>query len=245
MDWRLPELDAVYSFEPEMIIHLSAMADIDKCQMHPPTAWEVNFLATQRLVDVAGEIGSRFVYISSDVVFDGSKGDYEETDSPLPVNIYAETKLAAEETVGNQLQNYVILRPALFYGKSLQGRRSFTETMLMALREKKHVSVYEDQIRTPLLVDDLAAACWKLANSGHTGLFHLGGPEKLSRYEMGEIACELFHLPKNYLKPVQASRLTSGAPRPADCSLNSAKIGNLLEISPLDFRKGLLKSFAR
>lgn len=233
-DWR-----ALEGIRPDIIIHTAAMASIDECEVKPEIAYHFNFEVTRRLVDYAAEQNIKFIFISSDVVFDGQKGNYSETDDPNPLNVYAHSKVIAENYI---LENYpaaVVVRPSLFYGSALNGRPSFTETMLRSLHAGKQVFVFIDQFRTPILVNNLSHALWELAETDFRGILHLGGGSpKISRLEMGELLCEMFKLDQNLLVPMKSEQANLVANRPLDCSLDTSLSRSLLKTRFCDCRNG-------
>lgn len=228
---------------PDVIIHTGAMASIDACEERKELARQINYHASCQLARLSGEMGSRLIFISSDVVFDGKKGNYNEDDYPRPLNIYAETKNNAERYILENHHNAVVIRPSLFYGRALQGRRSFTEIMLTQLCEDKNVATFTDQYRTPIFVHDLAKAIWELANHHYCGIIHLGGPQKVSRYEIGLMLCEIFDLDKKLLIPVKSAEIQLKVPRPLDCSLDISRARRILKTGFEDCMSGLQKAY--
>jgi len=233
----------IEDFRPQVIFHTAAEASIDKCDLHPEYSHQVNYEATARLAELAKKIGARFIFTSSDVIFDGKRGNYQEKDPPNPLNCYAQQKVAAENFIREHLENYVIVRPALIYGRSLNGRPSFTEVMFRNLKQDKPVYLFTDQYRTPVLVNNLAASFWQLAKNDFRGILHVGGNQKLSRYEMGEIMCRLFNFSTELLIPIESTDANQVAPRPRDCSLNISLAKKILSISLTDYQQGLSIAF--
>ncbi len=242
-DLAADEWAPLWQFSPQAIIHTAAQASIDACQLHPQEAWEVNYRVTCKLVDLAKRIGARFLFLSSDVIFDGQKGNYQEDDPPAPLNVYAETKVAAEKYILDHHPDAVVIRPALFYGQSLNGRPSFTEVIYKNLKSGKSVYLFTDQFRTPVLVNNLATALWELVASDYRGILHIGGSQKVSRYEMGLILCDVFNLPRNLIIPIPSDQANQAAPRPRDCSLNIERARSVLKTRLLDVKSGLNLAF--
>ncbi|GAB4374171.1 MAG: SDR family oxidoreductase [Calditrichia bacterium] len=223
---------------PNVIIHTAAMASIDECEVKPQISHHINFEAVRQLSDLANEWKARFILISSDVVFDGEKGNYSESDPPAPLNVYARSKVQAESYVLENNPEAVVVRPGLFYGLALNGRPSFTETMLESLHAGKQVFLFTDQIRTPILINNLAEALWELVESDFCGVLHLGGAQRCNRLEMGEILCEMFNLDPNLLIPVTSVQANLIARRPLDCSLDTSLSHRILKTPFVDCRTG-------
>ncbi len=160
----------------------------------------------------------RFLFVSSGEVFDGGKRWYDETDAPAPINVYGATKLAAERIV---LQNsrHTVVRIVLTAGTSLHRDRSFVEDMCRAAKAGSSITLYADEFRCPLPAGVIARAIWELISGRRTGLYHLGGSERLSRWEIGQLLVKWFpELQGRLVKG--SSRDHTGAPRPADLSLS-------------------------
>ncbi|MFZ0389303.1 MAG: SDR family oxidoreductase [Calditrichia bacterium] len=243
MDAADDQWDSLQDLEVDAIIHTAAMASIDECQVRPGLANMVNFEFTRSLCDFAAERNIRFIFTSSDVVFDGIKGFYQEKDAPVPQNVYAKTKIDAESYVLNNHPDAVVIRPSLFYGHALNGRPSFTEIMLKNLYQGKKVFLFTDQYRTPLLINNLSTAVWELVDHNFTGMLHIGGSEKISRMEMGELLCDMFNLDRNLLVPVKSKDARLVAKRPLDCSLNTDLARSILNTQFVDCRTGFNLAF--
>jgi dTDP-4-dehydrorhamnose reductase len=222
------------------VVHTIALSDVDRCERDPDMADRVNVHGTAHVAQAALEVGARLIYISTDQVYDGSTGDYNETDPPRPLMIYGHTKLEGERRAAAICSDVVILRLALMYGWGTAIRATFIDWMLTRLHAGKEVPLFIDQYRTPLYVVQGAEVIGRLIEAPEIrGVFNLGGGERLDRYAFGLKLCEVFELPKQYLKPIEMAVVGSTTPRPPDCSLNSAKISSLLHCRPLTVAEGL------
>lgn len=210
--------------QPTLIIHCAAMSRSPDCQANPTLARRINVEATAVLAELAADIP--FLFLSSDLVFDGRKGDYLETDSVGPLSVYAETKVAAERIV---LANprHTVVRTSLNGGKSPTGDRGFNEQIRLAWQAGQSLKLFTDEFRCPIPAIVTAQAIWELVNRKATGLFHLAGAERLSRVEIARLIANRW--PQLNPKIEASSRKEyQGAPRPADTSLNCAKVQKLL-----------------
>ncbi|HMJ91447.1 MAG TPA: NAD(P)-dependent oxidoreductase [Candidatus Acidoferrum sp.] len=222
---------------PQLVIHCAAMAKVNECESHPQLAWLVNCEATRVLAELSASIP--LLFFSTDLVFDGRKGNYVERDAPNPLTRYAATKVAAEEVV---LANprHTVVRTSLNGGASPGGDRSFTEQLLNSWRAGRATRLFTDEFRSPIMAEATARAVWELVAQGGTGLLHVAGSERLSRYEIGEIVAR--KAPE--LKPVleRASlRDFDGPPRAPDTSLDSSRAQELLSF-PLPSLSDWMKS---
>ena len=164
---------------PQLVIHCAAISAAGEAQKNPVLARRVNVEATKLLAELAAEI--QFVFFSTDLIFDGRKGNYTETDAPNPLHVYGETKAAAEEIV---LKNprHLVVRTSLNYGASRTGDRSFNEQLRLALQTGQGMTLFTDEFRSPIPAVETARAVWELAGKNWTGIYHVAGAEKLSRW---------------------------------------------------------------
>jgi dTDP-4-dehydrorhamnose reductase len=209
---------------PQLVVHCAAMSWPPACQENPQLARRVNLEVTKNLAGLAAEIP--FVFLSTDLVYDGQKGNYVETDPVNPLSVYGETKVAAENILRGHPQ-CLILRCAINAGRSPAGNHSFNEQLRQAWQRGEMFRLFTDEFRCPIPAAVTARAVWELVAKNVTGTFHLGGAEKLSRYEIGKLLAARW--PDMNPQLVPASRKEyQGAPRTPDVSLNCAKVQKLL-----------------
>jgi len=215
---------AFHGERPQLIIHCAAMSKSPDCQAQPELARRINVEATVRLAELAAEIP--FVFFSSDLVFDGRKGSYVETDPVGPLSVYAGTKVAAERIV---LANprHTVIRTSLNGGTSPAGDRGFNEQMRLAWQAGRTLKLFTDEFRCPIPAVVTARATWELVNKNQAGLFHVAGGERLSRLQIGQLIAARWPQLNPKFEAASAKDYP-GAPRPADSSLNCAKAQKLL-----------------
>jgi dTDP-4-dehydrorhamnose reductase len=210
--------------KPSLIIHCAALSNPPACQRQPELARRLNVEVTRYLAELAAD--AMFVFFSTDMVFDGQKGNYLETDTPNPLTLYAETKVAAEEIVA-QHPRHLIIRTSLNGGRSPTGDRGFNEELVRAWREGRELNLFEDEFRSPIAASETARAVWELIGRGASGKYHVAGSERLSRWRIGELLAARW--PSLNPKINRTSLKTySGPPRSPDTSLNCAKAQKLL-----------------
>lgn len=195
------------------------MSKSPECQAHPVRAWQANVETTKVLAELAAEIP--FIFFSTDMVFDGQKGHYVESDPVNPLSVYAETKVAAEQIV---LANprHTIIRTSLNGGTSPTGDRGFNEQIRLAWQTGQTLNFFRDEFRSPIPATVTARATWGLLLKHQTGVFHVAGAERMSRAEIG-IALAARWPQLNPKFQVGSLQEYHGAPRPPDTSLNCAK----------------------
>jgi dTDP-4-dehydrorhamnose reductase len=205
--------------QPAAVIHCAAMTKPTDCQAEPALASKSNVETTALLAQLAADIP--FVFISTDLVFDGRKGSYTETDAVNPLNVYAQTKAVAEQIV---LANprHTVIRTSLNGGVSPTGDRGFNEQIRNAWQRGQKLSFFTDEFRSPIHAQFTARACWELFSKRQTGLFHVAGSERLSRAQIGEQLARRYH---NLNPQFDTGSLKDyvGAPRSPDTSLDSSK----------------------
>lgn len=209
---------------PAAVLHCAAIAHPPVCQRDPAAARLVNVEATRCLAELAADIP--FFFYSTDLVFDGRRGGYEETDPPNPVTVYAETKVAAEQIV---LANprHTVLRLSLNFGRSPAGNRAFNEMLRGDLAAGKDFALFTDEYRCPTAALITARATWELLNRAATGLFHLCGADRLSRWEIANLLLARWPVLPGQVRPDTVKNY-QGPPRPQDSSMNCAKVQQLL-----------------
>ncbi len=244
MDIQQPDeiRTVIEQVEPDVIIHTAAMTNADLCETHRSLAYSMNVTGTRNVAECAEEVGATLIYISTDLVFDGVHGNYREKSATKPVNYYGETKLAGERVVKEVMSKYLIARVALMYGNGNGVHGCFTDWMRNGLQQGREVTLFTDQYRTPLYVNDAAQAILELAEHAPANeTYHLGGSERLNRYEFGQKFCQIFGYDPKFLRAVTMNDMPSLVPRGADCSLNITKAQKLLSFELSDVATGLEK----
>ncbi|HEY5043176.1 MAG TPA: SDR family oxidoreductase [Verrucomicrobiae bacterium] len=211
--------------KPQLVIHCAAITVISEAQKNPALAQRVNVEATKLLAELAAEIP--FIFFSTDLVFDGRNRNYVETDAANPLHTYGETKLAAEEIV---LKNprHLVVRTSLNGGVSPSGNRAFNEQLRRSVQQAGHgIKLFTDEFRCPIPAVETSRAVWELAQKNFTGIYHVAGAEKLSRWQIGELLVKRW--PEIRMKIESGlARNFPGPPRALDTSLDISKVQTVL-----------------
>jgi dTDP-4-dehydrorhamnose reductase len=223
----------------DVVIHSAAVTDPDACERDPEAALKVNFEATHRLASLARRCGAHFVFISTDLVFDGEKGNYTEDDQPRPLSLYGMSKLRAEEAVLAADPGNIVLRSALVYGFGSPASKTFLGRLLEALAGGSSAGLFTDQLRSPVLVDDLAEGIILGIENDMAGVYHLGGADAVSRYEFGRQVCRAFGYDEGLLVPTRMAEFEALARRPLDATLDSGKFTRATGFAPCGLAEGL------
>ena len=212
--------------KPQLIIHCAAVSTLADAQANPDLARRVNVGVTELLAGLAAQIP--FVFFSSDLVFDGCKGNYVETDAVNPIHVYGETKAAAEQIV---LRNphHIVMRTSINGGTSRAGNRGFNEKLRLAWQAGQMLNLFTDEFRCPIFAGEMARAVWELVNQRRTGLFHVAGAEKLSRWQIGQLIAARWPQLNPKITPGSA-KFFPGPPRALDTSLNISKVQKVLSV---------------
>jgi dTDP-4-dehydrorhamnose reductase len=217
---------------PDVIIHTAALTDVDFCEREKALAYEVNCRGTQNVLDAAEMIRAKLVYISTDFVFDGTRGDYKEDDLPNPVNYYGKTKLLGENIIRPR-DNSLIIRTS-FYGLNPRGDKKGLEGIIEKMVAGEKILAPTDIFSSMISANVLSQMAYELIQREAKGLYHIGKSRKMSRYEFLRSLLSVLDRPADNLIPIDYQEYSKGrdALRPRDASLNVQKIKDDFDLSP-------------
>jgi len=217
--------------KPDVIIHLAAMTDVDGCEVQKDLAFLINAQATEKLAKQAALQNAFFVYVSTDYVFDGTKELWKENDKPNPLGNYGKSKLEGEKALGNLASSWCIARISTPFGIHPK-KKSFPLFIKQSLESNKEIPVLIDQFTSPTYVPNLSKMIIEVATRQISGIIHLAGATRLSRYELAELVAEKLSLDKSLLKPTKTSEMSWRAKRPRDSSLDVSYVSSILNEKP-------------
>jgi dTDP-4-dehydrorhamnose reductase len=229
-------------YQPTHIIHTGAISKPDECEQNKPLADTINVQGTAILLNAAKKYGAYFLLMSTDFIFDGINGMYAEDDIASPVNYYGETKVKAEAFVKQYEYNWGIVRTVLGYGKTFSGRHNVITAVKEKLEKGEAYSMFNDQVRTPTYIEDLAAGIITMIKKNATGIFHICGEEVFTPYEMAIATAEFLQLDQSLIKKVNAADFIQPAKRPAKTGLKIDKAKKELGYKPVSFKEGLSRT---
>lgn len=230
----------VGTFVPDIIIHSGAMTQVDDCERNKSLCYSINVDGTRNLLAAAEEINARFCFVSTDFVFSGNEGPYEEKDKTGPVNFYGETKELAEQFVASSNLNWSIARTILLYGRAEPSIRSnFIYWVKENLEAKKPFKVVNDQIRTPTFIPDLVQGINLIIHKGARGIYHLSGKDQHTPYTMALAIAKHLKLDPSLMEPVDASTFSQIGKRPLITGFKIDKAINELGYDPTPFENAL------
>ncbi|MBD2567512.1 SDR family oxidoreductase [Anabaena lutea] len=232
------ELKGIFNdIKPDAVIHTAAQSQPNYCQLYPQESYTINVTTSCHIAGLCADNSLPLAFTSSDLVFDGLNPPYTEIDKVSPVNIYGEQKVQAEVGILKLYPQAAICRMPLMFGKQTPTAKSFIQQFIQILQDGKELSLFIDEFRTPVSANT-AAKGLLLALAKVNGIIHLGGKERISRYDFGKILVEVLQLPSDKLKSCLQADVKMAAPRPKDVSLDSSK-AFALGYQPLSVREEL------
>ena len=228
--------ETITRIKPEVIIHSAALTDVDRCERERELAYKMNFEGTRIISEVSKQIGSFLIYISTDYVFNGSRGMYREDDSPNPLSYYGLTKLLGEQFCDHGC----IARSCVVYGsRPAIGKVNFALWIINSLKANQPIHVVTDQFITPTLNSNLAAMVLEVGERQLNGTYHLAGASRISRYDFARTVARMLDLDLSLLSPCRMEDMKWAAKRPRDSSLDTSKAAKHLEEKPLSSEEAM------
>ncbi len=226
--------------KPDFVIHGMAMTNVDQCETDRDNCWLMNVRATEYVVEGCRQVGAFLAHLSTDFIFDGQNGPYDEEAKAEPISFYGDSKLAAERVVFKSPINWAVLRTVLVYGIAYDMSRSnIILWVKKSLEDGKNISVVTDQFRTPTLAEDLAMGCFLAIKHQKKGVFNISGAELLTPYDMAVRTAKFFGLDENLITPTDGSKFQQTAQRPPRTGFIIDKARTELGYEPHTFEGGL------
>jgi dTDP-4-dehydrorhamnose reductase len=224
--------DAIKSFYPDVIINAAAFTNVDACETEKDSAWKVNVDGVDNLAKHAIISDAHLIHISTDYIFDGVSGPYDENALPNPMSYYGRTKLASENLLKNYDNNSTIIRINVLYGPGGHGKIDFVRWVVDSLRGEKVIRIVTDQVNNPTFTEDLVAGINSVIELGKSGLYNMGGAELLSRFEFTVKIADYFGLDKSLIQQIVTADLNQAAHRPLNSGLINLKAESQLNYKP-------------
>ncbi len=209
------------TLRPDAVMHLAAQSQANWCQQHPEASHVVNVVAAGNVAGLCGDRQIPLAFTSTDLVFDGLQPPYAETAAVNPVNLYGEQKVQAEIEVLRRYPQAAVCRMPLMFGTAVAPAQSFIQSFIRTLQAGQELKLFTDEFRTPVS-GPAAAQGLLLALAQVRGRIHLGGPERISRYDFGCLMAEVLDLPTQSLRVCRQQDVPMAATRPPDVSLDSS-----------------------
>ena len=206
--------DVINEFKPDVIVNAASFTNVDECENKKEQCWQINVKAVENLANLARRHDIHLIQYSTDYVFDGANGPYQEADRPQPLGYYGKSKLASENVLRQIGCPFSIIRTCVLYGTGIAVKKNFFLWVLENLQKEKPISVVTDQFNNPTLAEDLATGSLLIIEKAAVGLYHLAGEEYLNRFEFASMIAKIFDLPADRIKAIKSSQLKQSAPRP-------------------------------
>jgi dTDP-4-dehydrorhamnose reductase len=246
VELRRPELtrfkeikENLQEIRPDALIHAAAESNPNFCQLNPAASHEINVEAPANLASLCADLRIPFVFISSDLVFNGLKPPYTESGPVCPVCIYGEQKAEAERAVLERYPQALVCRMALMFGDAGQGAASFIQPLINDMRNGRQINLFMDEYRTPVSAANAAQGIL-LELCKANGILHIGGLERISRFDFGKLLRDIVGAPNAKLYACTRQSIEIAAPHPADVSLGSTR-AMALGFKPGSLRKELAR----
>jgi dTDP-4-dehydrorhamnose reductase len=232
--------EIIADIKPDFIIHTAAMTNVDQCETEKEACWAQNVDAVKYITEAAEKAKSFLIHLSTDFIFDGKNGPYDETAKAAPLSYYGESKLAAEKIVAKSKGKWAIARTVLVYGVAHDMSRSnIILWVKKSLEEGKNIQVVNDQWRTPTLAEDLAMGCYLIMENDATGIYNISGKDFLTPYQMAIKTAEFFNLDKSLITKSDSTKFTQPAKRPPKTGFIIEKATKNLGYDPHSFEEGI------
>ena len=243
MDVTTPDevKEVLNTVDPDVVVNCAAVSDVAECEDDRNRAWAVNARAVRTLAKGCRERRAHIVQISSDFVFNGKRGPYDENGRPDPVNYYGRTKLASENALREfDFLDWTIVRTVLLYGTAQDlSRSNVVLWMIDQLSSGNTIHVVNDQWRTPTYVWDLADGIERVISRNQTGIYHISGREMVTIHELAETVADVFRLDPGLIDPVSSDYFDDAVARPSKTGFIILKAETELGYDPHDLETGL------
>ncbi|PSQ76097.1 MAG: dTDP-4-dehydrorhamnose reductase [Bacteroidetes bacterium QH_7_62_13] len=228
-------------YDPDVVVNCAAVSDVTECDEDRNRAWAVNARAVRTLAKQCRSVGARLIQLSTDFVFNGKRGPYEEDARPDPVNYYGRTKLAGENALREfDFLDWAVVRTVLLYGTAKDlSRSNVVLWMIDRLSEGKPLRVVDDQWRTPTYVRDLADGIVRLIDRDRTGIYHMSGREMITIHELARTVADVLGFDPSPIEPVSSDYFEDAVDRPPKTGFIILKAETELGYDPRPLREGL------
>ncbi|KMT22630.1 SDR family oxidoreductase [Clostridium cylindrosporum] len=235
----LESINNVFSkIQPNIVIITAALTNVEYCERNREETYRINVLGIENIVKECKKYNCRIIYISTEYVFDGINGPYDEIAEVNPINYYGETKLLGEKIILKETEEYLIIRTTVVYGWDLQSK-NFIMQLIKSLSENKSMKVPVDQISSPTYCPNLAEMIKECCDKNIKGVFNIVGSEIMDRYTFAIKAADTIGLNKELLIPIKTELLGQVANRPLNAGLKVEKVLETLQTKPISVGNGL------
>lgn len=234
--------DIIGREKPNYIVLSAAQKNVDFCEAHQEEVSRINAEGAKNVAVASDKVQAKLIYISTDLVFDGTLGVYDESDKTNPVNHYGRTKLEGELEVANNSSDYAISRVSVLYDWNIFDYSfNFVEWVYQNLKAGKPLSLFSDQFRCATYIKNVCSALLKICENDENGTFHVAGKNCVSRHEIGLKVAEVFGFKSEIISEMNSSESEWVARRPKQCCLDVSKMEDVLGVKSITIKEGLFK----
>ncbi len=231
----------VKKLQPDVVVNAAAYTHVDNSEVEKEACWKVNVNGVENIASAAKAAGAFVAHVSTDYVFDGVEGNYDEESRPNPLGYYGRSKLAGENALFGSRTEFAIARTMVLYGTGKDLKPNFATWLVGALGKSEPVNIVDDQYGHPTLVDDLAVAIRKIVDLKKTGVYHVTGCECDNRFNFALKLADVFGFDRELIRPVSTEDLNQMAPRPLNSSFNLNKLHDEIGYRLSGIKEGLKK----
>ena len=224
---RINLKELINLYEPDILINLAALTNVDFCEKNPVLAREINCKGVENICDI---FKGKIIQLSTDYVFDGKNGPYVEEDVTSPLSVYGTTKLEAEKIIQSHNSENLIIRGNVLYDNYKYSEASFLNWVVKSLNKKVPIDVVDDQINNPTWTESMAKIIGLCIDKELSGVYHWGDAEFVSRYTFAKMIGKKYKLETNLINPITTEKLGQIAHRPLNSGLISNKLMSVLNI---------------
>ncbi len=225
--------------KPSVVLNAADFDDTEKCEDQPGKAFDLNVKSVFYLARLSSLLRFKLVHFSTDLVFDGHSGPYEERDVTGPLNFYGDTKLQAEDIVQYLVQEYLLVRTSMVYGDGSTTHQDFIRRLLKKLESGVPTGEVVDQWSTPTFAGDVAEITTALLDQDLVGLYHVAGPDFVSRNYYAHAIADFFGYERHLIKLTTSHFVGKKATIPERGGLRSIKLKAVLGYAPNGISEGL------
>ena len=230
----------INNIKPDIVFDSHVMNDMDYAENHREEMWEINVDGSRNVAEASKAVGAKYIFISSECLFDGKRNIYLEYSKPSPLNYFGRGKWASEMLLEVLGIDSIIARTSGLYGlSSSSGKRSFIQFITDNLKNNVETKVITDQYSSPTLVDDLVTSIFKLYEKKANGVFNIVGRDCITKYDYALQIAKTFNLDKTLIKPCLTSEINQVAKRPVKVLLSTKKLQWTIGKTPMGIIDGL------
>lgn len=232
------EVETVFSeFNPDLVINCAAICDVEKCEKNPELASEVHVEGAKNIAECCKKYNAKIVHISTDYIFNGMSGPYDEESAPSPISTYGKTKAEGEKVIKQTVSKFIILRPPILYGfNDKDDKPTFTLDVLSKLNSEEEIKVDNERIKYPVLIDDIAACIEHLITTNAEGVFNIATKKGYTRFEWAKLIAKTAGYDDSKICAEEKSEYNQN--RPKDVKLITTKLKET-GFEPAELKEGI------